>query len=362
MEEAKAYAQRQEIEAGNAGARAASVIGDGERRTLLHAQEALAPYGKTITEAVAFYLEHLRASERSATVAAVIAELLAFKATEGKAARYQMDLRSRLGRFERDFGARPMSALPAAEISTWLAGLNLEATGANNFRRVLAVLFNFGAARGYCPAGIMRQTVRMKASEAEPGILTVAECAALLHGAPDAVRAGLAIALFCGVRDAELYRLDWRAVDLDNETVAIGPQVSKRSQRRTIPIRANLRAWLEPLRQLGGPVIPSFATARPLIAQARRAAGFTLGGTPWPHNALRHSYASYRLAAWPDAAALALEMGNSPAIILRHYRSLVKPAAAEAFWNLAPETAAAKNVVTMGKEQKPAPAKRTKSA
>jgi hypothetical protein len=57
----------------------------------------------------------------------------------------------------------------------------------------------------------------------------------------------------------------------------------------------------------------------------------------WPSNALRHSYASYALAQWPDAAALALEMGNSPAVILRHYRSLVKPAAAAAFWKITPD-------------------------
>ena len=83
---------------------------------------------------------------------------------------------------------------------------------------------------------------------------------------------------------------------------------------------------------------------------------------PWPGNALRHSYASYKLAKWPDAAALALEMGNSPAVILRHYRSLVNPAAAKAFWNLTPKTVAAGNVLSMEKEEKAAPAKHTKSA
>jgi hypothetical protein len=30
-------------------------------------------------------------------------------------------------------------------------------------------------------------------------------------------------------------------------------------------------------------------------------------------------------------------MGNSSAVILKHYRQLVKPAAAAAFWNITPQ-------------------------
>ena len=40
-------------------------------------------------------------------------------------------------------------------------------------------------------------------------------------------------------------------------------------------------------------------------------------------NALRHSYASYRLADIKDAARVALEMGNSPTMLFRNYRELV---------------------------------------
>jgi hypothetical protein len=82
------------------------------------------------------------------------------------------------------------------------------------------------------------------------------------------------------------------------------------------------------------------------IQNARNAAGFGAprhctaedGLKPWPSNDLRHSYASFALAQWPDAAALALEMGNSPAVILQHYRSLVKPAATDAFWKISPDS------------------------
>lgn len=352
MEEARLFAQRQEIEAGNAGARAVTEIGDDERRIMLHAKESLAAYGKTLSDAVAHYLAWLRQTARSASVADVMTMFMDSKRTEGKSRRYLLDLNSRLGKFAAAFGAQPISAVTAEEISQWLTGLKLEPVGSNNFRRVIAVMFNFAAARGYCAEGVAKRTLRIKTVEKEPGILTVAECSALLHAAPEPVRAAVAIGLFCGVRTEELERLDWRAVDLEGETLSIGAGVSKLSQRRTIPIRANLRAWLEPLRQLGGPILPRTREMRTLMEQARRAAGFGTAAAcaadpalrPWPHNALRHSYASYRLAMWPDAAALALEMGNSPGVILRHYRSLVKPAAAAAFWNLSPATTPAGKV------------------
>ena len=49
----------------------------------------------------------------------------------------------------------------------------------------------------------------------------------------------------------------------------------------------------------------------------------------WKANALRHSYASYRFAQTGDAGRAAGELGNSAAVVHRHYRDLVKPADAE---------------------------------
>lgn len=57
----------------------------------------------------------------------------------------------------------------------------------------------------------------------------------------------------------------------------------------------------------------------------------------WPNNALRHSFGSYHLAQFKDAAALALQMGNSPSMIFKHYRELVKPKDAERYWGIGPE-------------------------
>jgi hypothetical protein len=56
----------------------------------------------------------------------------------------------------------------------------------------------------------------------------------------------------------------------------------------------------------------------------------------WKPNALRHSYASYRLADIKDAARVALEMGNSPSMLFRNYRELVTEQEAKGWFSVLP--------------------------
>jgi hypothetical protein len=56
----------------------------------------------------------------------------------------------------------------------------------------------------------------------------------------------------------------------------------------------------------------------------------------WVKNGLRHSYISYRLAIMPDTARVALECGNSPDIIFKHYRELVREEDAKAWFDVMP--------------------------
>ena len=66
-------------------------------------------------------------------------------------------------------------------------------------------------------------------------------------------------------------------------------------------------------------------------------------GVRWKQNALRHSFISYRLAEIQDVNRVALEAGNSPQMIFRHYRELATPEQARTWFTIAPEAAA--NVV-----------------
>jgi len=61
------------------------------------------------------------------------------------------------------------------------------------------------------------------------------------------------------------------------------------------------------------------------------------GLSRWPQNGLRHSFASYRLAACYDAPRVAGELGHtSPQMLYGTYRELVLPEEAQRYWKLVP--------------------------
>ena len=73
--------------------------------------------------------------------------------------------------------------------------------------------------------------------------------------------------------------------------------------------------------------------SRRKFREAYRAAGME----HWKMDILRHSYGTYRLPILKSADALALEMGNSPDVIFRHYRRPMSEASARAFFAIHPE-------------------------
>jgi integrase len=114
---------------------------------------------------------------------------------------------------------------------------------------------------------------------------------------------------------------------------------AKSARRRFVRIQPNLAKWLHPYARLSGNV--TLMGYRVLLETAREAAGIH----EWPQNALRHSFASYHLAQFNDAAALALELGHTNSnLVFQHYRQLVRPKQAERYWKIAP-TAASKKVI-----------------
>jgi len=152
----------------------------------------------------------------------------------------------------------------------------------------------------------------------------------LLNKARASLLPYLAIGAFAGLRNAEIRRLDWSNVRFDRGFIECEASMTKTRRRRLVPMQDNLRAWLEPLRVPSGPVILRRSVPGTLGALGRQA------GLRWKRNALRHSYISNRLALMPDTARVALECGNSSDMIFQHYRELVTPDEAKAWFNILP--------------------------
>ncbi|MEI7728653.1 MAG: site-specific integrase [Verrucomicrobiota bacterium] len=159
----------------------------------------------------------------------------------------------------------------------------------------------------------------------------------------------LAIGAFAGLRSAEIERLDWAEVHLADRFIEVKAAKAKTASRRLVPISDNLAQWLAPYAQEAGRVAPADNIQSNIMRlvketnEALKAAAQTAGKDPamaktvkWKQNALRHSFISYRVAEVQDVPKVALEAGNSPAIIFQHYRELVRPAEAKAWFSIAP--------------------------
>jgi integrase len=171
--------------------------------------------------------------------------------------------------------------------------------------------------------------VRYKETKSAVAIFTPENITELLTKADNTLRPFLALGAFAGLRMAELQRLDWKEIDLDRGFITVDASKAKTRQRRLVPISDNLKLWLTPCKQGIGPVC---VHQRPQIAAAK-----LCEGVQWQENGLRHSFISYRLAILHDTARVALEAGNSPEVIFSHYRELVTPETATAWFSVKPE-------------------------
>jgi integrase len=316
------------------------------------AVERLMPFGKTITDAVNHYVAHLKASERSCTAAELVDKLLAWKKekllaakkADGAIEQYLRGIQGRLKVFAKQFDSRIVATITTNEIDEWLQSLPVGPQTRKHYRQLTVLAFNFAVRKNYATSNPASDVEGIKVDRPPPGILTVDEAARLLEAATSDVLPFIAIGLFAGLRRTEIERLDWSEIDFESNLIEIKAAKSKTAQRRFVKIEPNLAAWLMPLRQHKGSVMPE-DYFRQSFEQLRKTAGIK----QWPHNALRHSFASYHLAHFKNAAATALEMGHTnAAITFKHYRELVKPKDAALYWNhLLPSASASEKVVQM---------------
>jgi integrase len=333
-----------------------------ERRDLQRATELVAPHRVDVPAACSIFAEAAdlighenivaacKAYARRAPVARTplpvgqaVLELLEAKAARGRSARTLQDLRSRLGRFAEDHKGRNLGELTTAGLQCWLDQLQgadgkpLSGLSRRNFAVAIGGLLEFHRRRGVLPDNPARDLERetVKRSE-EIEFWTAQEAAAILGAVAPEARAALVLGLFVGLRSAEICRITWGDVNLDAGHVVIAGTEAKTGSRRLAPIPANAAEWLRPLSGSPRPIFDGDATqfAR-AVSEACRATG-----TRRIANGARHSAITFAVAQSGDVARVALQSGNSPAVVHQHYRGLTTEADARAFFALRPGGAA----------------------
>jgi len=291
--------------------------------------------GDRLIEASKYFVAHNPDNLPRKTVAEVASELIELRQGRNFSARYVGDLRARLHRFADAFHVQ-IASVTSADVGKWLDGMKVAPQTIKNYRTVTHTLFEFAERRGYIAKGSnpVAETEQPKIKGGTVEIYTPNELSKLLNSASPEFLPSLAIGAFAGCRTAEIQRLTWIDVDLNGGFITVSVDNSKTGSRRIIPIQPCLASWLNTYDHKTGPVWLGTAET---YNDAQHATA-TASGVVWKANALRHSYASYRLASTQNAAQVSLELGNSPQVIFRHYRELVKPVDAAKWFAIVPKT------------------------
>jgi integrase/recombinase XerD len=193
----------------------------------------------------------------------------------------------------------------------------------------LSTLFSFAIRRGFITANPCDRVERVSIDHKTPVILTPQQTKLLFSICPTVCKPYLALAVYAGIRPEEIMRLNWEEINLETATAKVS---GKTRQRRIVPLEPILVKILQEHPIKKGPVAPSLSTVRRFLRRARTA----LNLSRWPQDVLRHTAASYLLAKYQDAAKVALWLGNSPKILMRHYHNPVTAEDSEKFWTIFP--------------------------
>lgn len=291
--------------------------------------------GRSILDAARYYMRHYDPNRPRKSWNDLTSEFVESRQAIGTTEKHIMSVKWTFKHFMQAFARTGLDDLTAGDLDRWLESRARLTNRSRNTCRVILVSFgNFLKKRGYLPAE--RQTVfdQMCVWKDEIAPVSIYSCddlRFLLGKADEILVPYLTIGAFAGLRSAEIVRLDWKNIRFDRGFIECEAEMTKTRRRRLVPISDNLRAWLEPLKQDSGRVVPYRDVATAVCYFGHKI------GMVWKRNALRHSYISNRLALVPDTARVALECGNSPGVIFSHYRELVTPAHAQEWFSIMPE-------------------------
>lgn len=252
--------------------------------------------------------------------------------------------RSRLLRFAERYGDWLPVSVTRDEVMAYLMDQS-QPTTRLGWIHSLSTFFEWCVRKRYALANPLAGIVRPRSLGHRGDIFTPDEAREVLREVSATRQLGFwVMSLFSGMRTVEIMRLGahpapWEQVRLSDDVIVV-PENQSKTARRTIRIRAQLRAWLQVMFNQGVPFYPTGARTaeigrvrqlvlRRLRGENRAAPEFNMG---------RRSFISYSLAC-PGAsyAAVAAMAGNSEKMIRKFYRRTVSAEAARAYFEIWPE-------------------------
>jgi len=274
------------------------------------------------------------------TVADAAVKLKDQAETDGKSNDRQKQLAAALDAFTGSFNYEVQTLTPKM-VADYLTALSFKERTKANHRDTIGFFNRWLVLRGYLAKGtdwlegVQKYTKR---KQGEISTYTADEMQRLIAAADDRILPMIVIGGFAGLRHAEIARLEWQDIDLEEGFIEVKAENAKTDTRRIVPLKANLKAFLLPLAKKTGKVVSLVNTTKQLLKTATDTADAEneIEAMEWKHNALRHTYISARVAESGDVPRVADEAGNSPQVIRTNYLKRMRPAAAVEWFAIAP--------------------------
>lgn len=300
----------------------------------------------SLTEAVEYFMKIRFPKVGTKTITQAVAAWVSAKTEEGLSHDYLTKIKEVFSLLIEAFPEeKEIHTVTTAELEAWFKRCTKRdkvtpISGAtwNHRRADFSALWSWCIAKGWAghnPAQELKEKPQVTPSI---GILTPSQTLTVLKAAADQpgcpYLAFLTLSLFTGIRTAELQRMTWANIILeeDEPRVIVGATDAKDKESRVIDIPANAVAWLKLCPFTTGPIHPQKKSARNDLATLRASVG------KWPKNAGRHSFVSYRSRLAGEAVASEAAGHESVRITRKRYKGLVSRRASEAYFSITPDT------------------------
>lgn len=343
-----------------------------DRLRMTIAREKLKDAGAGIEEAVEFFLKHAKPEGEKITFEELARRCRAAKLEEGRSPEYRRQLKSVAKSFAlAGHALTPCHEITSDQVHAWLKANAWKWRTWNNYLTDLRTIFAWGMEPGQkhlainpC-IGVPRRNDRETAHE-EIRFLSVEQCERLLtraaarkaplprydaHGRWVALDPDqecfqdflplIVVGLFCGPRpDKELGGMPCSDIKLSQKLIVITAGRAKSRRRRTVDLPPNAVAWLRFAHKHCGWTMEGRLQPKNFKRRWKRLRQQCELFDDWPHDAMRHTFATFEYALTQNEASLQVKMGHRSAQMLHaHYRGLTTAAEAKKFRALRPPRA-----------------------
>lgn len=323
----------------------------------------LAEHGVSLTQAIEEYKSLVRLKERSVKLNFAIDRYYYSLLKKELTSDYIYTVERILTRFMESIGKdKIVSLISAKEIYQWLINLkkreyaesdtltvggrpmkvfqdgqnDIGIHGRNEYRRTLYSFFKYCKMQDWLDINPVEKVESWRIRGKTPEIFTPEEVQKILNSTPpqSEIRAYAAIAAFTGIRSAEMKRLTWDKIKLDDKEIILDSEITKTASRRVVKIPENLAKWLEPY-------VWELGTKKKILTKSQnlqiKKLHNAFGKGNWVKNGFRHSAATYYLALTKNAYLTAEQMGHAVDVLKQHYNGLAREKDAIRYFNIMPE-------------------------